>query len=57
MAASQHTSGRILAHDLAAYTDAELDQYLDEHTTEGGPTVVDVADPENLSSDFIQRLR
>jgi hypothetical protein len=57
MAASHHASGKILARDLAAYTDAELDQYLQEHTSEGGPAVVEVADPENLSGDFIQRLR
>lgn len=57
MASSHLISGKILARDLAAYTDAELDQYLQEHTVEGGPTVVDVADPENLPGDFVQRLR
>jgi hypothetical protein len=61
MAASHHTTGKILARDITAFTDAELDQYLDqyleEHSLEGGATAIDVADPENLPPSFIQRLR
>jgi hypothetical protein len=57
MAASHHTTGKILARDITAFTDAELDQYLEEHSLEGGATAIDVADPENLPPSFIQRLR
>jgi hypothetical protein len=53
----QLPAGTILAHDIVAFTDAELDQYLEDHTLEGGATVIHVADPDNLPPSFIQRLR
>jgi hypothetical protein len=58
MATSQHTSETIPARVIAAYSDAELDKYLDDHRLgNGGATIVDVEDPENLPEGFIQRLR
>jgi hypothetical protein len=63
MATSQHTSETISARAIAAYSDAELDKYLDEHEHRlagGGATVVDIddiEDSENLPKSFIQRLR
>jgi len=56
MALSQHTSRPIPAHVIAAYSDTELDQYLDEHRR-GEVTDVNVEDWENLPESFIQRLR
>ena len=38
----------VLARDIAAYSDAELDRYLEEHRGENGWVDVDVKDPENL---------
>ncbi|KAI1733524.1 hypothetical protein F4680DRAFT_454864 [Xylaria scruposa] len=57
MASSEYTSQTISARDIVAYSDAELDQYLEEHGLEGGAIHVDVKDPENLPPSFIQRLR
>ena len=57
MASSEYTSSTLLARDVVAYSDAELDRYLDEQSLEGGATVVHVKDPENLPQSFIQRLR
>ncbi|KAK3333490.1 hypothetical protein B0T19DRAFT_127539 [Cercophora scortea] len=58
MACSRDTSPTIRAHVIAAYSDAELDRYLDEHRLEGGgAAVVDVEDWENLPQSFIQRLK
>ena len=57
MASSECTPRKFYAHELAAYSDAELDQYLDEHRHGSGPMVVEVEDPENLPEIFIQRLR
>ncbi len=57
MAASSQTPSKILARDIVAYTNEELDGYLAEHTREGGAVVVAVADPENLPESFLQRLR
>jgi hypothetical protein len=58
MAPPQRSSGRVLARDIVAYPDTELNQYLEEHRLEGGgATVVHVEDPENLPETFIQRLR
>ncbi|SPQ20562.1 d69b2386-a171-44d6-8e59-52cca8eefe89 [Thermothielavioides terrestris] len=45
------------ACDIIAYSDDELDRYLDEHRLDGGAIDVDVDDPENLPESFIQRLR
>ena len=47
----------VLARDITAYNDAELDRYLEEHRGENGWVTVDVKDPENLPKSFIQRLR
>ncbi|KAH8757881.1 hypothetical protein F5883DRAFT_428179, partial [Diaporthe sp. PMI_573] len=57
MVSSEPISRKYLARDVVAYSDAELDQYLEEHCLDGGPIVVDVEDPENLPESFIQRLR
>lgn len=45
------------AHEIAAFSDIELDQYLDEHRLGSGGVDIDVEDPENLPESFIQRLR
>ncbi|KAI5924571.1 hypothetical protein F4810DRAFT_709528 [Camillea tinctor] len=47
----------ISARAIAAFSDAELDQYLEEHCLRGGIVTVEVEDPENLPPSFIQRLR
>ena len=47
----------VLARDIAAYSDAELDRYLEESRIEGGAMVVNVKDPENIPESFIRRLR
>ncbi|KAK3935963.1 putative ankyrin [Diplogelasinospora grovesii] len=56
MASPEETSLKIFARDLVAFTDAELDQYLDEHRLEGRALAIDVEDLENLPESFIQRL-
>lgn len=43
---------KVHARDIVAYSDAELDRYLDQRRF-GGPIVVDVEDPENLPESFI----
>jgi hypothetical protein len=50
-------SFQVLARDIAAFSDAQLDQDLTEHRLEGGAAAVHVQDPENLPESFIQRLR
>ncbi|KAI0008694.1 hypothetical protein F4779DRAFT_628283 [Xylariaceae sp. FL0662B] len=57
MASSQYTSRTILARDIVAYSDAELDRYLEERRFDDGAVDINVEDPENLSPSFIQRLR
>ncbi|KAI0967875.1 hypothetical protein F4678DRAFT_482901 [Xylaria arbuscula] len=57
MASSECESQKTFSHDLIAFSDVELDQYLEEHRLEGGATTVDIEDPENLPASFIQRLR
>ncbi|KAF2185518.1 hypothetical protein K469DRAFT_726674 [Zopfia rhizophila CBS 207.26] len=52
MTSSLLLSLKLFTRDLAAYSDAELDQYLEE-----SGRVVEVEDPENLPENFIQRLR
>ncbi|MCJ1260127.1 hypothetical protein MMC24_007967 [Lignoscripta atroalba] len=52
MAPSRPGTTNLLARDIAAYSDAELDKYLEIN----GRTVR-VEDPENLPNHFIQRLR
>ncbi|KAF2188832.1 hypothetical protein K469DRAFT_765828 [Zopfia rhizophila CBS 207.26] len=52
MTSSPPLSPKLFARDLAAYSDAELNRYLEE-----SGRVVEVEDPENLPEDFIQRLR
>ncbi|KAJ2897317.1 hypothetical protein MKZ38_004799 [Zalerion maritima] len=49
-------SRKLLARDIIAYNDAELDQYLEENHLNGGALAVDIVDPENLPESFIQRL-
>lgn len=57
MASSDFPTRRYLAREVIAYSDAELDQFLEEHALDGGAMVVEVEDPENLPETFIQRLR
>lgn len=57
MASSEPASGKVLAREIAAYTDAELDEYLEKHSLEDGTVIVQVHDPENLPESFIYRLR
>ncbi|KAJ9137658.1 hypothetical protein NKR23_g8955 [Pleurostoma richardsiae] len=45
-------ASKLLAREIAAYDDAELDRYLEE-----SGRLVRVQDPENLPESFIQRLR
>ncbi|KAH9203744.1 hypothetical protein DL95DRAFT_399072 [Leptodontidium sp. 2 PMI_412] len=52
MASSRTETSKLFAGDIAAYSDAELDQYL-----EANGRCVKVEDPKNLPQDFIQRLR
>ncbi|PQE09032.1 ankyrin 23 unc44 protein [Rutstroemia sp. NJR-2017a BBW] len=52
MPSSQTETAKLFAGDIAAYSDAEVDQYL-----EANGRCVKVEDPENLPEDFIQRLR
>ncbi|KAF2178472.1 hypothetical protein K469DRAFT_754523 [Zopfia rhizophila CBS 207.26] len=52
MTSPEPISPKLFARDITAYSDAELDRYLEET----GRTV-GVEDPENLPEDFIQRLR
>ncbi|KAF2191913.1 hypothetical protein K469DRAFT_735781 [Zopfia rhizophila CBS 207.26] len=52
MTFSPPLSLKLFTRDLAAYSDAELDRYLEESRR-----VVEVEDPENLPDSFIQRLR
>ncbi|KAF2254618.1 hypothetical protein BU26DRAFT_537334 [Trematosphaeria pertusa] len=52
MASSEISAPKLFARDIAAYSDAELDRYLEENRR-----YVDVEDPENLPDSFIQRLR
>lgn len=57
MASSEDPAPKYFARDIAAYSDAELDQYLEEHRLDGGAMAVEVEDPENLPQSFIERLR
>ncbi|KUI70589.1 hypothetical protein VM1G_06061 [Cytospora mali] len=57
MASSERTSRKTFARDIVAYTDVELDLYLEGHRLEGGASAIDLEDPENLPDSFIQRLR
>ncbi|KAL8642310.1 MAG: hypothetical protein Q9228_000988 [Teloschistes exilis] len=52
MASVEIAAPGLFARDIAAYSDAELDRYLEENGR-----FVDVEDPENLPDDFIQRLK
>lgn len=47
----------LLASQVAAFTDAELDQYLEASRLPNGDRMVEVEDPDNLPESFIQRLR
>ncbi|KAH8746635.1 hypothetical protein F5883DRAFT_721544 [Diaporthe sp. PMI_573] len=53
----EFTNPKYFARDVVAFSDAELDQYLEEHRLDGGAMFVEVEDPENLPQSFIQRLR
>ncbi|PGG98115.1 hypothetical protein GX51_06964 [Blastomyces parvus] len=43
---------KLFARDIISYTDSELDQYIKDNNR-----IVTVEDPQNLTEDFIQRLR
>ena len=45
------------ASEVVAFTDAELDQYLEASRLPNGDCMVEVDDPDNLPESFIQRLR
>lgn len=51
------TTRKYFASEVAAYSDAELDRYLEEQSLGDGAMVVEVEDPQNLPASFIQRLR
>ncbi|KAI0864160.1 hypothetical protein F4860DRAFT_511016 [Xylaria cubensis] len=46
-----------LAREIAAYSDAELDTFLQESMRKHGVQLIDVEDPESLSETFINRLK
>ncbi|KAF3768225.1 hypothetical protein M406DRAFT_349700 [Cryphonectria parasitica EP155] len=54
---SDPISQKLFACDIAAYSDAELDRYLEGQRLSSGVRLVEVEDPENLPGSFIQRLR
>ena len=47
----------LLASEVVAFTDAELDRYLEANRLPNGDRMVEVEDPDNLPESFIQRLR
>lgn len=51
------TQRLLLASELAAFTDAELDHYLEASRLPNGDCMVQVVDPDNLPDSFINRLR
>ncbi|CAN8097993.1 unnamed protein product [Discula destructiva] len=57
MTSIEFTDPKYFARDVVAFSDAELDQYLEAHRLDGGAMVLEVEDPENLPESFIQRLR
>ena len=57
MASYQRVSSKLYARDLAAYIDSELDQYLKNQRRELETTTVVIEDSQNLSENFIQRLK
>ncbi|KAK8077066.1 hypothetical protein PG996_003236 [Apiospora saccharicola] len=46
-----------LARDVAEYSDAKLDEFLEKSKGRHGMYVIDVSEPENLPDSFINRLR
>lgn len=54
---SDQEARKLLARDIVAYNDAELDEYLEESSKNGGLRTVTVEDPENLPESFLNRLR
>ncbi|KAJ3567270.1 hypothetical protein NPX13_g6827 [Xylaria arbuscula] len=46
-----------LASEVAAFSDTELDNFIEESRLQCGIAMVEVEDPENLPESFIQRLR
>lgn len=57
MAVPEPPPRKRLASEVAAFSDTELDRYLEEDRLECGVIEVEVEDPENLPESFIQRLR
>lgn len=51
------TQRLLLASEVVAFTDAELDQYLEASRLPNGDRMVQVVDPDNLPDIFINRLR
>jgi hypothetical protein len=45
------------ARQVIAFSDAELSEYLQHNLQSDGAIYVQVKDPENLPSEFIERLR
>ncbi|KLJ13206.1 hypothetical protein EMPG_11860 [Blastomyces silverae] len=52
MASPEPNRPKLFARDIISYTDSELDQYLKDNSR-----IVTVQDPQNLTEEFIQRLR
>ncbi|KAF2967485.1 hypothetical protein GQX73_g6099 [Xylaria multiplex] len=48
---------KLQACEIVAFSNAELDRYLQERRVQCGITTVKVEDPKNLPESFIQRLR
>lgn len=57
MASYQKVFSKFYAHDLAAYTDSKLDQYLENQRCELESIIVVIENSQNLPECFIQRLR
>lgn len=57
MSSCEETPG-VRARDLVAYSDTQLDSYLEKHRLDDGVAIdIEVEDPKNLPESFIQRLR
>lgn len=57
MASPKSTTRKYFASEVVAYSDAELDRYLEANSLDDGAMVIEVEDPQNLPASFIQRLR
>jgi hypothetical protein len=59
MASSTSQPRTLLASELVAFTEAQLDQYMKDNTWPDGTISIgsDLIDPENVPDSFLERLR